>query len=165
VFAEKDFNRTIRLGRVRPIQQQPASHTAHRVSHCIPWETTNGRCRGSSGTRRRCDTDVAIPARHKVDGDSKFYLSSSTLILAILEPSTCSSVSFRAFCISFITALPPAWMQKWSNAFLKSGTYGFHFGLINFLPMNARANLNGGTTHTEEATGKKHRSLRAAVHA
>ncbi|KAL9248723.1 hypothetical protein AKJ16_DCAP07038 [Drosera capensis] len=63
---------------------------------------------GSSGIRRGCNADVSIPARHKVDGDAKFYLFSSSLILAILEPSTCSSVSFRAFCISFITALPPA---------------------------------------------------------
>ncbi|RCV21164.1 hypothetical protein SETIT_4G116300v2 [Setaria italica] len=44
---------------------------------------------------------------------------------AILDASTSSSDSPRLRCSSSITARPPAWMQKCSNAVRKSGRYGF----------------------------------------
>ena len=60
----------------------------------------------------------------------------------ILEASTCSDDSWRFFWSSSITARPPAWMQKCSNACLKSGMYGFHFGLKIFRPMRVRRKSN-----------------------
>ncbi len=39
----------------------------------------------------------------------------------IRDASQCFSVSTRFFCSSSMTARPPAWMQKWSKASLKSG--------------------------------------------
>lgn len=39
----------------------------------------------------------------------------------IRDASTWAGSSWRFFSSSSITALPPAWMQKWSNASLKSG--------------------------------------------
>ncbi|KAL6295049.1 hypothetical protein ACE6H2_003191 [Prunus campanulata] len=64
------------------------------------------------------------------------------LCSVILDASQCSADSCRFFCSSSITALPPAWMQKCSNACLKSGMYGFHFGFTIFLPISVRRKSN-----------------------
>uniref|UniRef100_A0A8R7QNA6 Uncharacterized protein n=1 Tax=Triticum urartu TaxID=4572 RepID=A0A8R7QNA6_TRIUA len=62
----------------------------------------------------------------------------------------CQSVRSMFFSISSSTARPPAWMQKCSNASLKSGMYGLIFILNSFLPtnvtMNSSCSENGNTS-------------------
>ncbi|KVH84540.1 hypothetical protein Ccrd_025451 [Cynara cardunculus var. scolymus] len=60
----------------------------------------------------------------------------------ILDGSMCLSVRFKFFSISSSTALPPAWMQKCSNASLKSGIYGFTFIFNTFLFTSVTKNIN-----------------------
>uniref|UniRef100_A0A0A9F9A5 Uncharacterized protein n=1 Tax=Arundo donax TaxID=35708 RepID=A0A0A9F9A5_ARUDO len=63
----------------------------------------------------------------------------------------CQSVSARLLSSSSSTARPPAWMQKCSNASLKSGMYGFTFFILSsFLAasvaMNSSCSDSGSTS-------------------
>nr|GMC54774.1 hypothetical protein Ccrd_025451 [Ipomoea batatas]GMD92198.1 hypothetical protein Ccrd_025451 [Ipomoea batatas]GME15807.1 hypothetical protein Ccrd_025451 [Ipomoea batatas] len=61
----------------------------------------------------------------------------------ILEGSKCQSESCRFFSTSSNTDFPPAWMQKCSNASLKSGMYGLIFFIFNsFLARNVAKKSN-----------------------
>uniref|UniRef100_A0A7C8YPP6 Uncharacterized protein n=1 Tax=Opuntia streptacantha TaxID=393608 RepID=A0A7C8YPP6_OPUST len=57
------------------------------------------------------------PSSYQIELDDVF----PNLWRAILDASTCVGLSWRFFSSSSITARPPAWMQKCSNASLKSG--------------------------------------------
>ncbi|WVZ21243.1 hypothetical protein V8G54_008565 [Vigna mungo] len=95
-----------------------------------------------------CQTRSPLPTRPLASVYASSYQRELLEVLpkrwsVILEGSMCHSLSWRFFCNSSNTALPPAWMQKCSKASLKSGMYGFTLDIFNtFLRTSDRKNIN-----------------------